>query len=134
MAQDRLDRMDATARMAVELAMTARRIIALTAAYVVALQAALSTFAVPTIAAGPPGQICAPAADSAPPAPVAPHSPRSDCLACPALCGGGAGLASAAGAMLVRRTDVPSAESRLTHGVGRTAPRLLPPSRAPPPA
>jgi hypothetical protein len=36
--------------------------------------------------------------------------------------------------MLARRTGVPSAESRLTHVVGRTAPRLLPPSRAPPPA
>jgi hypothetical protein len=125
--------MDAAACMAVELAMTTRRIIALTAVYVVALQAVLSTFAAPAIAAGPPTEICAPAADGASPAPVAPHLPRSDCLACPALCGG-AGLAPAPGAMLVRRTGVASADSRPTHVVGPTAPRLVPPSRAPPPA
>jgi hypothetical protein len=131
--------MDATTGEAVELAMTARRMIALTVAYAVALQALLSGFAVPAVATGRAAEICLPAANVAhgaplapAPAPAAPHPSGSDCLACSAMCG--AGLIPAPGVMPVGLTRAPSAESRPTQIVLRTEPRLLPPSRAPPAA
>jgi hypothetical protein len=127
--------MDGAARNAVQLAMTARRMIALTVAYAVALQAMLSGFVVPAVTAGPAGEICVPAANAAPaaaPVPGAPHPMLSDCLACPAMCG--TGLAHAPGVMPVGLISVPSVEPRPTQVVLRTEPRLLPPSRAPPAA
>jgi hypothetical protein len=112
--------------------MTARRMIAVTVAYAIALQALLSGVVGPVAAAGRAGEICSPAANAALPAPAAPHPLRSDCLGCPAMCG--TGLAPAPGVKPVVLTGVPSAESRLTQVVPRTEPRLLPPSRAPPAA
>jgi hypothetical protein len=113
--------------------MAARRMIALTVAYAVALQAMLSGFAVPAVTAGPAREICMPAADAAaPPVPAAPHPMRSDCLACPAMCW--AGLAPAPRVIPVGLTDARSIESHPILVVLLTAPRLLPPSRAPPSA
>jgi len=115
--------------------MTSRRLIALTVAYAVALQAMLSGFAVPAVTAGPASEICVPAADATPaglPMPAAPHPMRSDCLGCPAMCG--TGLAPAPRVMPVGLTGAATIESRPTQVVLHTAPRLLPPSRAPPAA
>jgi hypothetical protein len=129
-----LQRMDAAAGEAVELVMFARRLIALTVAYAIALQALLSGFAVPAVTAGRATDICVPAGNAPramPPAPAAPHHPSgSDCLACSTMCG--AGLPPAPGALMVGLTRGPSAESRLSQVVVRAEPRLLPPSRAPP--
>jgi hypothetical protein len=123
--------MDATAGDAVELAMIARRMIAWTVAYAVALQAMLSGFAVPALTASPAGEICAPASKAAPVVP-APHPMRSDCLACPTMCG--AGLAPARTAATAAPTPTARAESHVIQAVARIAARLLPPSRAPPAA
>jgi hypothetical protein len=123
--------MDAAAGGAVELAMTARRMIAWTVAYAVALQAMLLGFAVRALTAGPASEICTPAGNAAPAAP-APHPMRFDCLACPAMCG--TGLAPARTADTVAQTPTARAESHLIHVVAPIAPRLLPPSRAPPAA
>ena len=126
-----LRRMDATAGDAVELIMIARRMIAWAIAYSVALQAMLSGFAVPALTASPAGEICTPAGNAAPAAP-APHPMRSDCLACPAMCG--AGLAPARTAATAGQTPTARAESHPIRAIAPIAPRLLPPSRAPPAA
>jgi hypothetical protein len=129
--------MDAAAREVVKLVMIARRMIALAVAYAIALQAMLSGLVAPAEAAGPTGGICVPAANSAPaaagtpPAPALPHSMRSDCLACPAMC---AGLGPARNAVTAPQPPIATAESYRTHVPVRLAPRLLPPSRAPPAA
>ena len=130
------ERMDAAAGDAVELVMIAHRLVALTVAYAIALHALLSGFALPAVTAGRATDICVPAGHAAramPPAPAAPHHPLgSDCLACSTMCG--AGLPPAPDAPMVGLTRGPSAESRLRQVVVRAAPRLLPPSRAPPAA
>jgi hypothetical protein len=105
-----------------------RRLIALVAAYAIALQAVLSGFVALAMTASP--DICAPAAGGTLPAP-----PNSDCGCCHQLCGGDAfagvppgDLAMAAPAPL-RQAD------NLSRPVAPpTPPRLLPPSRAPPAA
>jgi hypothetical protein len=128
--------MDAAAGEAVEWIMIARRLIALSVAYAIALQALLSGLAVLAAPAGRAADICVPAGNAAramPPAPAAPHHPLgSDCLACSTMYG--AGLPAAPGALMVGLTRGPSTESHLSQVVVRAEPRLLPPSRAPPAA
>ncbi len=110
-----------------------RRLIALTAAYAVALQAALAGVAL--LAAASAGhaapQICA----------AAGHDPQSDsvpmgsdCTACPAVCSGGGPDAVASGGFTVAAPAaaafaVERRDARVAPGRGQ---RLLPPSRAPP--
>jgi hypothetical protein len=106
-----------------------RRLIALTAAYAIALQAALAgfaTFAVPAFARS---AICAPAGSDPGPGPA----PRPECVACPTVChGAGAdGMASVV-TVLVPPTPSLAIDRRLDIAAPRPAPRLLPPSRAPP--
>ena len=60
-----LERMDAAAGEAVELVMIARRLVALTVAYTIALHALLSGFAVPAVTAGRATDICMPAGNAA---------------------------------------------------------------------
>jgi hypothetical protein len=112
---------------------TTRRLIALTAAYAVALQAALAgvaLLAAPAQAAAP--QICA----------AVGHDPQSgsipsgsDCAACPALCGGGPGGVAPGGFTVVAPGAAAFAlERRIVPATPWRAQRLLPPSRAPPAA
>jgi hypothetical protein len=107
-----------------------RRLIALAAAYAVALQAVVASFAVLSAVGQVPG-LCA---SGAPEAPGSDHGRAVPCIACPAACGDG-GLAGVAPvAALARR----AADVRVGHPMlrlaERSAPRNLPPSRAPPSA
>jgi hypothetical protein len=100
-----------------------RRLIALAAAYAIALQALLSGFALLTAGA----DLCAAATT-----PAAPHS-SSDCGCCPLLCGAAADLAAAS----VGTPPSPPLSSPDLHRdyVGMALPSLrglVPPSRAPP--
>jgi hypothetical protein len=101
-----------------------RRLIALAAAYAIALQAALSGFVLLATAGT---DLCAAAS-----VPAAPHS-NSDCGCCPLLCGAAADLAAGSGGS----PPVPplsSAGSPHRH-VQAALPSmrgLVPPSRAPP--
>jgi len=108
------------------------RLIALAAAYAIALQAVLASFAVLSAAGAVPG-LCA---SGAPETPVPDPGHAQPCVGCPASCSDGAppGLAPASVSVLARR----AAAVRVAHGMPdlaeRSAPRNLPPSRAPPAA
>jgi hypothetical protein len=111
---------------------THRRLIALVAAYAVALQAVLASFAV-VPAAGAMPELCA---SGAPPQPGSDPGHASACIACTALCGDG-GLAGVAPAGIAGAA-LGGAAVRIAHPTPhlaeRSAPRNLPPSRAPPAA
>jgi hypothetical protein len=101
-----------------------RRLIALAAAYAIALQAALSGFALLTMAGT---DLCAAASVPAPP-----HS-SSDCGCCPLLCGAAADLAVESSG-LAPAWPLSSSGSHRDH-VEAALPSqrgLVPPSRAPP--
>jgi hypothetical protein len=109
-----------------------RRLTAFVAAYAVTLQAVLASFAVLSAVGGVAG-LCASGASR-----QAGSDPRHvpPCVACTALCGDGslhgvdpAGLSALAGRGAALRIERPML--RLAE---RSAPRNLPPSRAPPPA
>jgi len=112
---------------------TTRRLIALTAAYAVALQAALAGVALLAAYAHAAPPVCASTG----------HDPQSgsvpmgfDCAACPAVCGGGGTGAVAPGGFAVAGPAVAAfaverRDARVAPGRGQ---RLLPPSRAPPAA
>jgi hypothetical protein len=110
-----------------------RRMIALTAAYAVALQAILSTFAVLAMSGRSAQEICAPVANGALPRSL-PAGP--DCMACPVPCGGAglAGVAPDSRAVAVRPAPSSSVALRVAPVPLRAAQRLLPPTRAPPAA
>jgi hypothetical protein len=109
-----------------------RRLIALAAAYAVALQAVLTSFAVVAAAGAVPG-LCT---SGAPGMPGSDRGHASPCVACPALCGDGglAGLAPAGVRGLGWRTAIIRVEHGMPRLAERSAPRYLPPSRAPPAA
>jgi hypothetical protein len=110
-----------------------RRLIALTAAYAMVLQAALGFFALAESPGSP--QICASVGHV--PAPDPPLR-GSDCAACPAMCSG----AGSGGIGIVPSASAVAALPALSFGIGRSivavtsrpADRRLPPSRAPPAA
>jgi hypothetical protein len=108
-----------------------RRMIALTAAYAVALQAILSSFGLLAMAGRSAREICGPARNLPGSLPTGP-----DCMmACPVPCGG-AGLAGVAPddlAVAARPAPSSSVEMRVPVLL-RAAQRLLPPPRAPPAA
>jgi hypothetical protein len=103
-----------------------RRLIALAAAYAIALQAALSGFVLLATAGT---DLCAAAS-----APAAPHS-NSDCGCCPLLCGAAADLAAESGES---QKALPLSSSGACHRYVEAAlpsPRgLVPPPRGPPAA
>jgi hypothetical protein len=102
-----------------------RRLIALAAAYAVALQAVVASLAVLSAVGQVPG-LCA---SGTPEAPGSDHGRAVPCIACPAACGDGGlpGVAPvAAPAVRVGHPMLRLAE--------RSAPRNLPPSLAPPSA
>jgi hypothetical protein len=109
-----------------------RRLIALTAAYAVALQAVLASLALQLAVGAAPG-LCASGA---------PETPGSDpghgtlCVACPASCGDGglAGVAPAGVSTLAGGAAAIRVERPMLRLAERSAPRNLPPSRAPPAA
>jgi hypothetical protein len=104
-------------------------LIAVVAAYAVALQAVLASFAVVPAAGAMPG-LCAP---GAPPQPGSDSEHAFACTACTALCGGGlAGVAPAGTADALRRGAAVRIARPTLHLAERSAPRNLPPSRAPP--
>jgi hypothetical protein len=100
------------------------RLIALAAAYAVALQVVVASFAVLS-AVGTASGLCVSGASETP---GSDHGNAAPCLACPASCsaGGLPGVAPAGVSVRVGRRIVRLAE--------RSAPRNLPPSRAPPSA
>jgi hypothetical protein len=111
-----------------------RRLIALTVAYAVALQAVLSSFAMLTMAGHAAQGICASAASGTLPGPLLPAS--RECIACPILCGG-----MALAGIAPPDVAVPVPPPRSSGVAGGAAPwtlpaaqRLLPPPRAPPAA
>jgi hypothetical protein len=108
-----------------------RRLIALTAAYAIALQATLAGFALLAASAQAAPQLCA----------AAGHDSRSgsmpmgaDCAACPALCGNAGSDAVAPGGFTLAPPVVVSfaLDRRIAPVAPSPAQRLLPPSRAPP--
>jgi hypothetical protein len=109
-----------------------RRLIAVIAAYAFALQAVLTSFAALLVVGAVPG-LCAPGG---------PRQPGSDpgrsppCIACPALCGDGGlpGVAPAGVVTVARRSAAVRDEHPVLRLAERSAPRNLPPSRAPPAA
>jgi hypothetical protein len=106
---------------------TFRRVVVLTAAYAIALQAVMAGFAMLTLAGRPALDICSPAGNG--------PSPPGDCLLCPLTCGA-TGLDSVAPPEVVAAPAVPMAcpACRAPASAPCSAPRLLPPSRAPPAA
>jgi hypothetical protein len=107
-----------------------RRLIALIAAYAVALQAVVASFAVVSTIAALPG-LCA---SGAPESPARDPGHAAPCVACPAYCGDGGlpGLAPAGAFLLARSTAAVRVEQGMLRLAERSAPRNLPPSRAPP--
>ena len=112
---------------------TTRRLIALTAAYAIALQAALAGVVLLAPSARTAPQICA----------AVGHDPQSgsipmgaDCAACPALCGGPAPDAVVSGGFTIAApvTAALAIDRRIAPVALRPVQRLLPPSRAPPAA
>jgi hypothetical protein len=110
---------------------TCRRLIALAAAYAVALQAVLAGFAV--LATSAPAEICAPAGSSPPPGSI-PMGP--DCAACPVLCGSAGPHGMAPDTVALAAPPLPSfgIERRVAPAVPPPGQRRLPPSRGPPAA
>jgi hypothetical protein len=105
-----------------------RRLIALTAAYAIALQAVMAGFALVAMSAHPAPAMCAPAGGP-------PLSPAVPCPVCPLACGVTGLAGDAPPDFHVAALIVPlSAPACRTAAVRCVAPRLLPPSRAPPEA
>jgi hypothetical protein len=109
-----------------------RRLIALAAAYAVALQAVVASFAVLSAAGAVPA-LCASGASEAP---VSDRGHAAPCVACPAVCGAGGlpGTAPAGVSALAWRAATIRFGHRMLRLAERVAPRNLPPSRAPPAA
>jgi hypothetical protein len=109
-----------------------RRLIALAAAYAVALQAVLASFAVLSAAGAAPALCVSGASET----PGSDHGNAAPCLACPASCGTGglSGVAPAGSSALARRAAAVRVGYRMLRLAERSAPRNLPPSRAPPSA
>jgi hypothetical protein len=109
-----------------------RRLIALAAAYAVALQAMVGSLAVLS-AVGAAPELCVSAASETP---GPDHGHAVPCVACPAVCGAGGlpGLAPADVSTLARRAAPVRVGHRMLRLAERSAPRNLPPSRAPPSA
>jgi hypothetical protein len=111
-----------------------RRLIALAAAYAIALQAVLASLAVLSAAGAAAPGLCRSGAPETP-GPAPGHA--QPCVVCPAFCSDGVppGVAPAGVSMVARRA---AATVRVEHGMRRlaerSAPRNLPPSRAPPAA
>jgi hypothetical protein len=110
--------------------MMRRRLIALAAAYAVALQAVLASLAVLSAIGAAPGLCTSDTPQT--PGPVPGHA--QPCVACPAYCGDGGSPGVAPGDVCVsaRRAAAIRVEYGMLHLAERTAPRNLPPSRAPP--
>jgi hypothetical protein len=108
------------------------RLIALAAAYAVALQAVLASFAVLSGVGTVPGLCVSGASET----PGSDHGHASPCLACPATCGAGGppGVASAGVSALVPRAATVRVGYHMLRLAERSAPRNLPPPRAPPSA
>jgi hypothetical protein len=108
-----------------------RRLIALVAAYAVALQAVVASFAMASVIDGVPA-LCT---SSAPQTPAPDPWHALPCIACPAVCEGGPPGLAPGGVFIALPRD---AAVRFEHGLlrlaERSAPRNLPPSRAPPTA
>jgi len=109
-----------------------RRLIALAAAYAVALQAVVASFAVLSAVGAVPG-LCASGSSETP---GSDHGNAAPCVACPAVCGGGGlpGVAPAGICALARRAAAVRVGHPMLHLAERSSPRNLPPSRAPPSA
>jgi hypothetical protein len=109
-----------------------RRLIALAAVYAVALQAVLASFAVLSAAGAAPALCVSGASET----PGSDHGNAAPCLACPASCGAGGlpGVAPAGSSALARRAAAVRVGYRMLRLAERSAPRNLPPSRAPPSA
>jgi hypothetical protein len=107
-----------------------RRLIALAAAYAVALQAVVASFAV-FAAVGAVPALCASGASGTPGSDDGHAAP---CVACPAVCGGLPGVAPAGVSALARHAAAVRFGHRMLRLAERSAPRNLPPSRAPPAA
>jgi hypothetical protein len=108
------------------------RLIALAAAYAVALQVVVASFAVLS-AVGTASGLCVSGASETP---GSDHGNAAPCLACPASCsaGGLPGVAPAGISALVQRAAAVRVGRRIVRLAERSAPRNLPPSRAPPSA
>jgi hypothetical protein len=108
-----------------------RRLIALAAAYAVALQAVVAGFAVLSAVGQMPG-LCA---SGAPEAPGSDRGHAVPCIACPVTCSdGGLPGAAPAGVAAPPRAAAVRIGHRMLRLAERSAPRNLPPSRAPPSA
>jgi hypothetical protein len=109
-----------------------RRLIALAAAYAIALQAVLASFAVLPAAGAVPG-LCT---SGTPETPGSVPRHAQPCVACPAFCGEGAppGVAPTGACVPAREAAAIQVEHGMRHLAERSAPRNLPPSRAPPAA
>jgi hypothetical protein len=107
-----------------------RRLIALAAAYAVALQAVLASFAVLSAAGAVPGLCASSAAET----PGSDPGYAAPCVACPAYCGNGGlpGVPPACASVLARDAGADRIEHPMLRLGERSAPRNLPPSRAPP--
>jgi hypothetical protein len=113
---------------------TRRRLIALAAAYAIALQAVMASFAALAAAGIAVPGLCTSSAPREQPGHHSGHA--AACIACPACCSDG-GLSGAPPAG-VEVPALSAAADRGTRGLpqveAQTLPRNLPPSRAPPPA
>jgi hypothetical protein len=109
-----------------------RRLIAVVAAYSVALQAVLASFAAVPAAGAMPG-LCA---SGAAPQPGSDPGHAFACIACTVFCGDGglSGVAPAGIAGAERGSAAVRIAHPTLHLAERSAPRNLPPSRAPPAA
>jgi hypothetical protein len=105
------------------------RLIALAAAYAVALQVVVASFAVLS-AVGTASGLCVSGASETP---GSDHGNAAPCLACPSA-GGLPGVAPAGISALVQRAAAVRVGHRILRLAERSAPRNLPPSRAPPSA
>jgi len=111
-----------------------RRLIALTAAYAIALKAVLAGFALLGTGTGAAPAMCA-VADGYPAAPAAPVVPGLACLLTCGTCGPGGLAAALPPDLLVALLVGSSSRSACrTSGMRCSVSRLRPPSRAPPAA
>jgi hypothetical protein len=110
-----------------------RRLIALAAAYAIALQAVVAGFAALAAAGTAVPGLCT---SSAPREQPGRDSGHTACIACPASCcdGGPSGAPPAAAAAPVPRSSVDRNALRLTRIEARATTRNRPPTRAPPAA
>ena len=108
---------------------TARRLIALVAAYAVALHAMLAGLPVLAMAAAP--ELCA----SVAPGPIPDSIPAApDCVGCPVPCGGAVGIAPEIFAVVAPPVASFGIDRRAAPVAPGAAWRRLPPARGPPAA